>query len=135
MATAKPKKAKAKPTKRGRPTKIKDPVVMKALETAIKMGAPIGTACNFAGISRETYYEWLRKGAKETAGIHKDFSDTVIRWDAQGEIDLLGKIRRAGQWTGLAWILERTKPEKYGKNRVSKEQTNKPILWKVDDGS
>lgn len=138
MATAKPKKPKAKPTKRGRPTKIKDPVVLKALETAIKMGAPISTACNFAGITRDTYYEWLHRGAEETEGIYKEFSDTVKRWDSEGELGMLGMIRKAakaGQWTASAWILERTKQKKYGKNQIAKEQTNKPILWKVDDGS
>lgn len=42
----------------GRPLKV-DYKVMSKLEDALRNGANVSEACNYAGISRDTYYRYL----------------------------------------------------------------------------
>lgn len=44
----------------GRPTK-QTPELVSKLEDIFKNGANIDEACSYAGISRETYYQWLKQ--------------------------------------------------------------------------
>lgn len=44
----------------GRPTKMTDEVVMK-LEQAFAIDASVEEACSYADISRNTFYEWLKR--------------------------------------------------------------------------
>jgi len=44
----------------GRPTK-KDDESVKKLESIFKIGGTVEEACSYAGISKPTYYEWVKK--------------------------------------------------------------------------
>jgi hypothetical protein len=44
----------------GRPTKLNDEVVKK-LENIFKVGGTVEEACAYAGISKPTYYAWLKE--------------------------------------------------------------------------
>ena len=58
------------PTKRWRPSKLNDITVGK-LEEVFKRDWSVSEACSYAGIHRDTYYEYLNK--------NKEFSDRMER--------------------------------------------------------
>lgn len=129
MASRK-KKPSSKPTRRkqtGRPTKLTDEVETDFL-TALAQGSYIETACNFAGVARDTYYGWMErarkareKGGKLTVAEQRlvDFSDNVKNVLARSEMGDLKRIKVAAesQWQAAAWRLERRYPERWGRTR------------------
>lgn len=63
------RRSESQPTKRnpgGRPTK-KLPEAVKLLLDTLRDGAPISTACDIAGIDRQTFYNWIDKDAAFSA--------------------------------------------------------------------
>jgi len=70
------------------------------------------TACAAAGIGRTTYYVWLNR--------HPDFRDRVEKAKAGREVRWLAIIGEAAgtSWQAAAWLLERTKPDEYGRVRI-----------------
>ena len=116
--------------KRGRPTKL-DEVVQEKIVNAIKAGNYIETAAAYAGINKDTLYEWLKRGEREKQRLRKDknlkinkaeepfvyFSDAVEKALAEAEMRnvlIISKTAEA-QWQAAAWWLERKYPEKWGK--------------------
>jgi transposase len=124
----KPNKKKVLPpgVKDGRPTKYNDEVVSKIL-SFVRAGNYIETAAVAAGISKETLYEWLRRGAKKEQPF-KNFSDACERAMAEADmIDLsdISKAARAGSWQAAAWRLERRNPKQIGRTTEETERTVK----------
>ena len=86
------------------------PEVVQRLTDALQLGATYELACNYAGISYETFNEW-RKAKVE-------FSDAVQKAEGVAVIGWLAKIENAandGEWTAAAWKLERRYPQQYGR--------------------
>ena len=116
-----------KTRKTGRPSKLTDEVEKDFL-IALNQGSYIETACNFAGIARDTYYGWQERArkAREKSGkltaIEQrlvDFSDKVKKVMASTEMRDLERIKSAAesQWQAAAWRLERRYPERWGRTR------------------
>ena len=123
------KKKVSKKIKQGRPEKI-TPELIDTLKSAILAGAYIETASAFAGIHRDTFYDWLKKGAAAKSGIYKDFSDTIKKATAEAEIRDVMLINRAAQtsWQAAAWKLERKFPDRWGQRAKLDLATNdKPV--------
>jgi transposase len=105
---------------RGRPTKL-TPELTAEIVRLLRLGNYVETAAQACGVSKDTLYLWLRKGARANSGPHKDFSDAVKDAMFKAEITLTGLIARAAQgtkekpgaWQAAAWLLERTRPERY----------------------
>lgn len=74
--------------------------------SAIKAGGYVETAAAFAGVSKDTFYAWLRRGAKEKAGPFKEFSDAVGQAVAESEMRYVTVVARAAN--GYDVIKERT---------------------------
>jgi transposase len=118
MAESKPKK------KLGRPEKL-TPETQTEIVNALATGVYIETAAATAGISKNTLYDWIRKGtrlkAKEqlTEGEEKyvAFSDAVKKAMADSEMRDVALIARAAQtnWTAAAWHLERKYPKRWAR--------------------
>jgi hypothetical protein len=125
--------------KMGAPVKLTEKV-QDDIVKAITMGCYVETAAAIAGIHKDTYYEWLRKGAKQSKGIYKEFSDAVRKALAMSElrdlsvIDLVAQGQKAQytedpmtgerklvrpeiakNWQAAAWKLERKFPTKWGR--------------------
>ena len=107
-------------------TKFTKDAVDKIIEH-ISDGAYIETACKAAGIHRTTFRTWMNKGIADIEEGNKDteHAKLVARFDhayAQCEVDLLLEIREAHKtkrnWQNLAWILERTRQDKYGQRQT-----------------
>lgn len=104
----------------------------------IRAGNYMETAAAAAGISKDTLYNWLRRGARYKAGeedynIEKyqkyaEFKDKVEQAQAEAEIRDVMIISKAAQesWQAAAWRLERKFPDKWGK----KEKSNVELTGK-----
>lgn len=89
------------------------PETVDKLTQAIRLGATYQLACDYAGITRETFYQWMKGKA--------DFSDAIKRAEGAASVTWLAKIEQAasdGNWQAAAWKLERRYPDQYGRNRV-----------------
>jgi transposase len=138
---SKPKtKVKAKPAKHagGAPTKRTPEYRAKILQ-AIELGATYELAANYAGLSYQTFNEWVK--------ADPEFSEAVKAAEGKATVGWLAKIEKAannGNWQAAAWKLERRYPAQYGRTVVQNEVTGKdggPILtvklpedWRQKDG-
>ncbi|WP_080840023.1 hypothetical protein [Cohnella massiliensis] len=119
-----------------RPIKLTPEVQQKIVE-AIKMGNYIETAAAYAGISKNTLYDWMKRGAREKdriAGTNRKpkateapfvaFSDAIEKAMADAEVRDVLIIANAAKenWQAAAWRLERKYPDRWGrKDKVHAE--------------
>lgn len=92
----------------GRKTK-RTPETVEKLTQAIRLGATYSLACKYAGISEQTFYEWLKE--------FPEFSDAITQAEGAAAMKWLAIIEKAAtelpQWA--AWKLERRYPRDYGR--------------------
>ena len=84
---------------RGRPTGTTKltPEIQDKIVAAIRHGNYIETAAALAGIRKDTFYDWLRKGARATTDDrYRNFSDAVFEAMAQSEAEAVAAIDTAG---------------------------------------
>lgn len=136
MKKAAKKKPEKKPAKMGRPTSLNAEVIEK-IQQALMACAYIETAAHYAGITRDSFYTWFKRGkiAKhliydentgeydkmripESERIYADFADIVEQSMSGSELRLLKQIddaARDGNWQAAAWRLERKFPKRWGR--------------------
>lgn len=97
----------------GAPSKF-TPETVKMVCNALAAGNTRRASCRYAGISHETFYQWLKD--------QPDFSDAVEKAEADAEVRHVANIAKAandGTWTASAWWLERRQPADWGrKDRI-----------------
>lgn len=88
-------------------------------------------ASQAAGITRQTFYRWIRQGKEDKEGIYFDFYQAVEVAKAEGEVALLGVIKKASSraWTAAAWMLERSRPQRWA---LHKAKDNAVEHWKKE---
>ena len=89
------------------------PETVDKITQAIRLGATYKLACDYAGISEDTFANWKR--------LHSDFSEAIKTAEGGAVVGWLVKIEKAateGNWQAAAWKLERRYPEMYGKQRL-----------------
>ena len=90
---------------------------------AIIVGNTIQTACALAGLSRKSYYRWLKEAEDAPEGHPlRHFRDTVKEALAEAQHRMLMIIQKAAvkDWRAAAWFLERRCPEDWGRVRLVK---------------
>jgi transposase len=131
-----------------RPTKLTPDIQVKIVD-ALKLGNYIETASALAGISKNTVYDWLKRGAREKERVENNsnakyrkeefpfvkFSDAVQKAMAEAEMRDLLVIANASKndWKASAWRLERRYPAKWGRRdhieaEVKQETVNREEL-------
>lgn len=85
-------------------------------------------AARLAGISKSSYYEWLKQAREDEAAgletVYTRFAEVVAEAEAELEHTNLARIRAAAEsgpkgWTASAWLLERRFPGRWSlRNRV-----------------
>ena len=109
-----------------RPTKL-TPEVQRTLTFALGEGASVEHACDYAGIHKDTFYAWLKRG-EDGDDAFSDFSDAVTRARGQGIVTDLCAISdavRAHDWHAAAWRLQHRYPAEYGaKIQISGDDAN-----------
>lgn len=133
----------------GRPVKLNKDIESKII-LALKTGAYIETAAAYAGISKATFYEWLRRGEREKQRVNKntrnktrkrelpfvELSDAIKKALADAEIRDIMKIEQASktQWQAAAWRLERRFPDRWGrKDNYNMRHSGDIAIQIVDD--
>lgn len=117
-------------SRRGRPVKLTKKLQEEILKV-IRSGNYIETACAYVGINKSTFYDWLKKGARELdrveanprASVTKDmrkyvdFSQEIDSALAYAEIRDVAIIGKAAEenWQASAWRLERKFPDRWGR--------------------
>ncbi len=93
---------------KGRKSKFTAPVKNRIIE-ALRAGTTYEIAAQYAGISRSTLYEWIKKGEKSATGTYRTFYDNIKKAEAEGAVVHLGTISQASKkdWKAAAWLLER----------------------------
>lgn len=108
----------------GRPPKINQDII-KRIADHIEQGSYADTASALAGISRSTFHQWAKRGARailareegkevmESEYLYVAFSDAIQKAEAQYQSTALTAITKAKSWQAAAWRLERRFPDKY----------------------
>jgi len=100
------------------------PETVDKLTQAIRLGATYRLACDYAGISDDTFARWRERYA--------GFAEAIKLAEGEGALKSLAVIERAANgvkgedgeyilaptWQAAAWKLERRYPEMYGKQRM-----------------
>lgn len=99
-----------------RPPKL-TPELQQKIVKAIQAGAYVETAAAFAGIHKDTFYDWMRRGARNAGRDkpYREFSDAVQKAMAEAEVKDIHTIDVAAKkdWKAAAWKLERRHPERW----------------------
>lgn len=141
------KKRKPKGTKPGRKSKI-SPEMTDMIVDAISRGNYIETASAYAGIHKDTLYEWLKRGAREKyrlqqdpeakpnpdEALYVDFHTRVQKALASSEMGDLDVISAASgtQWQAAAWRLERRFPDRWGRKDHLKTDNRTKVTGQID---
>jgi hypothetical protein len=94
------------------------PEVRNSILQAVRMGCYLETAAAFAGISKQTLFNWLRLGAQDVepfVEFHRDFAEALAKSEMRG-LAVIGKASEKS-WQAAAWLLERRYPKRWGQGR------------------
>jgi hypothetical protein len=122
--------ATARKRKPGRPPRADRAEIEAKVLAAIRVGLTLPKACLACGVPYQTVEHWIRTGGDE-------FSARAKAAIAEREMLWLNEVRHQERgWQRIAWLLERTCPEEYGrKDRVQAEVSGPsggPIVVQVD---
>jgi hypothetical protein len=83
---------------------------------AIRAGNYYEAACKYAGISRQTFWNWLERGGKARSGKFKDFYEAVKQAEAEAEVRIVAQWQKSipESWQAARDFLARRFPERWG---------------------
>lgn len=110
-----------------RPTKL-TPALQQKLVDAIQHGHYYETACAYAGISYQTFRNWLQQGEAAKTGQYFEFLEAITRAEAEAEHRAVQLWQAAMEtdWRAAQMFLERRHPDRWGKHdRLDLKQSGK----------
>lgn len=121
-----------------RPTKLTTEL-QKQICTLLSGGNFVETVCDLVGISKDTFYEWVKRGDRgwkqDVDGGYVEFSDAVKKAIAMVEVSSINDLRKGGNgWQAKAWWLERRHPDKWGNRGKSTVEHGGNLIVKVIEG-
>ncbi len=121
----------------GRPSIIANPDTVQVFLAAIADGNYRETACRLAGISKQAFYNTLKRAE---AGEHSAmvFVDALEKAEATAENDLVRNVKAASKlpqfWAAGMTLLERKSPEKWGRRQDSNDSPRVLVQIGVSSG-
>lgn len=102
-----------------RPT-ILDAQLQTEIVNLLTLGATIEDCCAAVGITKTSYYEWVKRGNRGRKGdeLYTEFSNAVTRARVQARMAAITTVRRAikaDDVNAAQWYLERSDPANWGK--------------------
>lgn len=102
--------------------------MIERIAEAIRRGCYVETAVALAGLSKQSFYRWLKQAeSDEATELAQKLSDAVKKAMAEAEtrdLAVIDKAAQSGEWTAAAWRLERKHPERWGRqSRVQVEHS------------
>jgi hypothetical protein len=84
---------------------------------AITKGLTINDACEYAGISEQTYYNWLNKDVssiknEEDKKKYLEFLESLKKAQSECQMYCLDFLMKDKSWQSKAWVLERRFPDR-----------------------
>lgn len=110
----------------GRKSKLTTDVQDKIVQ-ALRAGNYFETACEYAGVSPSTAYEWIQRGEgrhpkRRRTKVYAEFAEAVKKAAANAEVKNVAVIQQAtnDSWRAAAWWLQRRFPSRWGRqeNRI-----------------
>lgn len=101
-----------------RPSKL-TPELQKQICVQLKAGNFVETVCDYVGINKTTFYEWIDRGERgwkaDIDGGYVEFSNAVKKAISEVEMQTVKDLRGGPMnWQAKAWWLERRHPDKWG---------------------
>ncbi len=126
----------------GRPCKLLDADTETRILDFIRRGNYVKTSCLAAGISKQTFYNWLQRAEHGTRGngddIYIDFFDRLEKAREANVAERVAKIQEAGEkpqnWPANAWLLERMIPGDYGRRMELEVGPSKVLIALREEG-
>jgi predicted DNA-binding transcriptional regulator AlpA len=107
------KSQKSNPKKRGAKVKlIKFPETQKRFLEMYKQGVPVSACCDYSGISKKTFYNWISKG-QDGDPEFLQFLHAVRKADRELQSSIISDIKKNGTTAGKIWLLKNRYPEHY----------------------
>lgn len=99
-----------------RPTKL-TPETQEKITDAVSIGATYELAAKYAGVTYETFNNWMKAGAEAKSGQLFEFFHAVKKAEGAAAVGWLAVIEKAATetWQAAAWKLERRYPREYGR--------------------
>lgn len=122
---------------RGRPSKLTVETKEKLLK-AIRSGSYYEPACDYAGISYNTFRDWMRRGEgisdRASSKEYVDFVKEVKAAVAEGEITCIAVLRASSKTdpNSAKWLLERRHPDRWANAQRVKVELAKEIDKTLD---
>ena len=90
--------------------------VLEQITTAMKLGAGVEQAAAYAGVTRQSLYNWLKSKSKQYQALQHEVElakgSRAIGW--LQAIQLKATSADKDGWKAAAWLLERTLPDQFG---------------------
>jgi AraC-like DNA-binding protein len=123
-----------------RPTKLTKQLQQQIGEN-VALGLTYALAAAPAGITYQTFNDWLKKGKNSTSGEYFEFTQYIQKCNADTAKKLLERLNeaaKAGNCTVCMWILSRRFPDEFGrrvyrKTNVVSENHNVIVDMEVND--
>jgi transposase len=112
----------------GRPSKLR-PEVETTLTFALGEGATVEHACDYAGIHKQTFYNWIHRGEADDPE-YIDFFDAITHARGRGivtDLEVISAAVRAGDWRAAAWRLAHRYPADYGQKVKIQGDAQQPL--------
>jgi transposase len=101
----------------GRRSKYTPETVERILQ-AIRIGSAKEHAAEYGGITKETFYQWLKSKSDFSDAVTRAEAEARTRWLAIVERNARGDDQTKQDWRAAAWMLERRYPQQYGKQAI-----------------
>ena len=116
----------------GRKTKLQDDIQHRLI-SAIEKGLTIVDACEYAGISEKTYYNWLNKNTDEIKDEEErkkfvQFLQDIKKAQSECQMYCLDFIMKDKSWQSKAWLLERRFPDRWAKKDMTINENNEKVI-------
>ena len=113
--------------------KLKQDNAQERLLEAIRKGLTIEDACDYAGIVKQTYYNWLNKDVEtikdEVAKKNfVDYLDALKKAQSECQMYCLDFIMKDKSWQSKAWLLERRFPDRWAKKDMTLNENNEKVI-------
>lgn len=116
----------------GRPTKL-TPETHRLIVDALEIGATRKDAAGAAGVTYETFLNWMKRGEESKRGRFFDFFNAASRAECKARLSYLKVIKRAsdtGDWRAALEVLKRRDRENWG-DGVDITSGDEPLVIKV----
>jgi transposase len=123
-----------------RPCKL-TPDIQQKIGDGISLGLTYALAANSAGVTYQTFNQWMQRGKNSTSGAYFKFFKYITKCNADAAKALLERLNEAahsGNCQICMWILERRFPDEFGRRTYKKinsisENKNENVDIKVQD--